>query len=68
MSIFFEVEVKVTAKLLVEMNDGETAEMARNVAIKESNFVGDVKAWDVTEVSGIDLTQARDCCDDTIDL
>jgi hypothetical protein len=68
MSIFFEVDVVVEAKLLVEMNDGETAEMAQKVAVEDSNFVGSITAKSAKLVSGVELMKARERCSDTIDL
>jgi hypothetical protein len=68
MSKFFEVEIIVTAKLLVEMEDNQTAEMALTVAVEESSFIGDVTAKNAKLVSGVDLVKSRQHCCDTINL
>ena len=68
MSIFFEVDVVTTSTLLVEMQDGETAEMAQKVAANEANYTGSISVESARHVTGSDLTRARSHCDDTISL
>ncbi len=68
MSIFFEVTVKATARLLIEMKDGQTAEEALAVAVSESRMIGDITAENPQLIAAENVGESRRHCDDVISL
>lgn len=68
MSVFFEVTVKATARLLVEMDEGQTAEEALAVAVSESRMIGDITAENARLIAAENLGESRRHCDDVISL